>query len=54
MKPGATPTPGIPSPEELRRQMQQPVPNINAPRPEGSGDMMMKGRKRPVANATPE
>ncbi|HSI88749.1 MAG TPA: hypothetical protein VK918_06810 [Pyrinomonadaceae bacterium] len=29
-KPGATPTPGIPSQEELRRQMNRPPVNANA------------------------
>lgn len=30
---GATPTPGIPDPETLKRQMNQPVGNINSANP---------------------
>lgn len=53
MKPGVTPTPGIPDPETLRRQMQQPASNINTPSPANS-DLMMRSRKRPLTQKTPQ
>ncbi|MEP7214157.1 MAG: hypothetical protein ABI791_13850 [Acidobacteriota bacterium] len=53
-KPGATPTPGIPDAATLRRQMSQPAANVNAPSVPGSEIQMMKGKKRPVTDGTPQ
>jgi hypothetical protein len=53
-KPGATPTPGIPDPETLRRQMGQPATNVNAAPSTGGDIQMMKSKKRPTTVATPQ
>jgi hypothetical protein len=50
LKPGTTPTPGIPDPETLKRQMQgleRPNTNVNGLAPPGGG-MMMKKKPAPV------
>jgi len=54
MKPGVTPTPGIPDPETLRRQMTHPATNVNTPPVANSDNMMMKSRKRPTTVQTPQ
>jgi hypothetical protein len=56
LKPGAKPTPGIPDPETIRRQMQgleRPNGNANAAlAPPGGGMMMQKKPVKPVPKPT--
>lgn len=43
IKKGTTPTPGIPDPETIRKQMGLPAVNINVP---SKGPIMMKGNRK--------
>ena len=56
LKPGAKPTPGIPDPETIRRQMQglqQPNSNVNPTlAPPGGGMMMQKKPVKPAPKPT--
>jgi len=55
-RPGATPTPGIPDPETMRRQMQgleSPNTNIQLAPPGGGMMMMKKKPARPRTTPTP-
>ena len=45
VKPGATPTPGIPDPETIRRQMQSAQSNLNMP-PPAPGNVAPRPRKK--------
>ncbi|MEQ1763049.1 MAG: hypothetical protein ABL984_07885, partial [Pyrinomonadaceae bacterium] len=56
-KPGATPTPGIPDPATLKKQMEEIRKRLNSnsnqpqqPPPPGAGDGQMMRKQRKIAN----
>jgi hypothetical protein len=55
MKPGATPTPGIPDEATIKKQMEQMRKamntNVNQPRPPGAGDGQMMRKKKTGTNS---
>jgi hypothetical protein len=55
LKPGATPTPGIPDPETLRKQMGAPPGSVNTA-PKGDNQMrpMKKGNNQMMSTNRPQ